>query len=133
MNSQSDKPIQYLKSADLYNINFTVTGGDTFVRDIHLLESAAKRPALVVFGEEQFPTLLDKAAALMESIAYRHLFADGNKRTAIIAVEIFLSRNDCEPVWTDAEIEAFTLEVAQHQHDVPAIAAWLRERVQCGG
>src|SRR5258707_7971733 len=99
MNSPTDKPIRYLTLSDLYNINHTVTNGDTFVRDMHLLESAVKRPALTVFGESQFPTLLEKAAALIHSLAYHHLFADGNKRTAVQAVILFFEFNYYEGTW----------------------------------
>lgn len=130
MNSPTDKPIRYLTLSDLYNINHTVTNGDTFVRDMHLLESAVKRPALTVFGESQFPTLLEKAAALIHSLAYHHLFADGNKRTAVQAVILFLELNDYEVTWKYDTEYPFILEVAQGKHDVEAIAAWLAQYVQ---
>lgn len=132
MNSQSDNPVQYMTVSDIYNINFTVTGGEAFVRDIHLLESAVKRPAIVVFGQEQFPTLVDKAAALMHSLAAHHLFADGNKRTAMMATRVFLERNGCAVTWDEDDLEAYLLEVAQSQHAVEDVAGWLREYVTCG-
>jgi death-on-curing protein len=132
MNLQSDKPVQYMTVSDIYNINFTVTGGETFVRDIHLLESAVKRPAIVVFGQEQFPTLVDKAAALMHSLAAHHLFADGNKRTAMMATRVFLERNGCAVTWDEDDLEAYLLEVAQSQHAVEDVAGWLRDYVTCG-
>lgn len=135
MNSQNDndRSIRYLTVSDLYNINFTVTGGDTFVRDIHLLESAAKRPAIVLFGEPQFPTIIDKAAALMHSLAYHHLFADGNKRTAVRATAYFLELNGYTPTWDEAEAEAFALEVAQHEQEVADIVTWLEQHVTESG
>lgn len=130
MNSNDARPVQYLSVSDLYNINHEVTEGHTFVRDIHLLNSAARRPALSLFGEPQFPTLIDKAAALLESLAYHHLFADGNKRTALRAVTAFLQLNGYDIRW-DYEAEyAFVLEVAQGKHDVPVIAEWLTQYIQ---
>jgi death on curing protein len=134
MNSQHDNnpsaQVRYLTVSDLYNINFTVTGGDTFVRDIHLLESAAKRPQLVLFGQPQFPTLLDKAAALLYGLAYHHLFVDGNKRTATRATAYFLELNGLAPSWDAATVQQFALEVAQGQHDIEAIAAWLGDHTK---
>jgi death-on-curing protein len=130
MNSPTDKPVRYLTYSDLFNINHTVTNGDTFVRDMHLLQSAVKRPALQVFGEPQFPTLLDKAAALIHSLAYHHLFADGNKRTAVQAVTMFLELNGYEVTWKYDTEYPFILEVAQGKHDVEAIAEWLTAYVQ---
>ena len=118
----SDKPIRYLTASDLYNINDTVMDGHTFVRDLHLLDSAAKRPALMLFGEAQFPTIVDKAAALLHSLAYHHLFADGNKRTALLAVTEFMRLNGYRLTWDDATQYALLLEIAQGQHDVPQIA-----------
>lgn len=124
-----DKTI-YLTVNDLYNINEAVTEGLPYVRDRHLLQSAARRPRLSFYGQPQFPTLHDKAAAVMHSLAYHHLFADGNKRTAIRAVKLFLEANGIRPTWTEAEIEAFVLRVAQGEADVPEIAGWLRDHTQ---
>ncbi len=130
MNSTDDKPIRYLSASDLYNINSDVTDNNTWVRDMHLLNSAAHRPAISLFGQPQFPTLLDKAAALLHSLAYHHLFIDGNKRTAVRAVTLFLEQNDYQITWDDETRYTFVLEVAQGKHDVPAIARWLEQHVR---
>jgi death-on-curing protein len=126
MNSSGDDPIRYLSASDLYNLNDEVTGGRTYVRDVHLLNSAAARPALVVFNEVQFPTLTDKAASLLHSLAYHHLFADGNKRTAQKALVLFLHLNGHRLTWDSDTERAFILEVAQGTLDVAQIA----ERLQ---
>lgn len=127
MNSKDSKRIIYLTVSDLYNLNHTITEGDTFVRDVHLLESAAKRPSIVVFGAPQFPTIHDKAAALMHSVAYHHLFADGNKRTAIAAVAQFLVWNGWQATWDDDAAQAFVLGVAQKRYELEQIAAWIAQ------
>jgi death on curing protein len=120
------KSITYLTANDFYSINEEVTGELPFVRDRHLLLSAARRPMLQLFGQEQFPTLLDKAAALLESLARHHLFVDGNKRTAIRAVTLFLEANDVRPIWKAQEEYDFVLSVAKGEQEIPAIVAWLR-------
>ena len=130
MNLSDARPVVYLTASDIYNINDTVTEGHTFVRDINLLNSAVQRPKLVLFGEAQFPTLVDKAASLVQSLAYHHLFADGNKRTAMYALLLFLEKNGYQLEWDNAEQYAFILEIAQGKHDIPAIAAWLAPRIQ---
>jgi death-on-curing protein len=130
MNSTADKPVQYLSASDLYNINNTIMDGNTLVRDMHLLHSAAMRPAISVFGEPQFPTLLDKAATLLHSLAYHHLFVDGNKRTAVEAVTIFLKLNGHEITWNFDTEYPYILEVAQGQHEIPEIAEWLVKYVR---
>jgi death on curing protein len=122
--------VNYLSASDVMNINHSLTAGESAVRDIHLLGAAIKRPALVVFGEEQFPTMADKAAALMHSLAYHHLFFDGNKRTAVEAVTWFLNRNGYDFDYKVERDYEFVLEIAQGKQDVPEIAAWIGERIQ---
>jgi death-on-curing protein len=126
MNSASDKPVRYLTFSELCNINHTVTEGHSAVRDPQLLRSAVQRPRIVLFGESQFPTLLDKAAALLHSLAYHHLFFDGNKRTAALATEMFLEFNGSRLTADPAAAYAFILEVAQGKHAVESIAVWLQ-------
>ncbi len=129
MSLNDDSPIRTLTASDLYNLNDEVTDGHTFVRDLHLLDSAAKRPNLVVFGVEQFPTLIDKAASLLHAVAYHHLFADGNKRTALRAVTLFLQVNGHRLTWDDSTERAFILEIAQGKYDVPQVAERLEQYV----
>lgn len=117
----------YLTPADLYAAAEEAMGREPVVRDRHLLRSAAARPALHHFGQEAYPTLLDKAAALMHSMAAHHLFFDGNKRTATRVTEIFLERNGMRPTWDAESVYQFVLEIAQNMHEVPEIAAWLEQ------
>jgi death on curing protein len=117
--------IHYLTPAELYAAAQDALGREPDVRDRHLLRSAAARPMLQAFGEEAYPSLLDKAAALMHSLAAHHLFFDGNKRAATRATTLFLERNGLQPTWDAAAVYEFVLEIAQGKQDVPAIAAWL--------
>lgn len=117
--------IRYLTPAEIYAIAEEVLGREPDVRDRHLLRSAAKRPMLRYFGEDAYPTLLDKAAALLHSLAAHHLFYDGNKRAAARATIIFLQQNGLEPTWDADDAYQFILEVAQNRHDIPEIARWL--------
>jgi death-on-curing protein len=63
------------------------------LRDRALLESAAARPFQSAFGDDIFPAILDKAAALFHSLIANHAFVDGNKRTAVTAFDHFLLAN----------------------------------------
>ncbi len=118
-------PGRILTANDLYNINGEVTGRMPFVRDYQVLRSTVARPYIVVFGEEQFPTLIDKAAATMHALAAHHVFADGNKRTSVIATRLFLEANGVQPTWTDDEGRDFTLRIAKNEADLDAVRAWL--------
>jgi death on curing protein len=119
--------IHYLTPAEIYTLAQEALGREPDVRDRHLLRSAAARPALHHFGQDAYPTLLDKAAALMHSLAAHHLFFDGNKRTATYVTTVFLQRNGLQPTWDNQQVYDFVLEIAQNKHDVPAIAAWLAD------
>src|SRR5262245_1334711 len=121
---------RYLTAAEIYEIAENVLGRKPDVRDRHLLRSASSRPATQAFRESVYPTLLDKAAALLHSLAAHHLFFDGNKRTATAAAQRFLDENGLEPTWKADEIYQYVLEIAQDKHDVPAIAQWLAEHTQ---
>jgi death on curing protein len=130
MPSQNDKPLRILSASDLYKLNEEVTGYAPFVRDHQVLASTVKRPFLIIFGEEQFPSMIEKAAVLFHSLAAHHVFVDGNKRTATVAVRRFLEENGFKPKWEASEMEAFALKVAKHEAEIEEIAAWLADRVE---
>jgi death-on-curing protein len=62
-------------------------------RDFNLLESAVSRPFQTVFGQDAYPTILEKSVALFHSLVSNHPFHDGNKRTAVSTLYIFLLAN----------------------------------------
>jgi death-on-curing protein len=63
--------------------------GDVEVRDIGLLDSAAARPRSTAFGEDAYPSLHHKAAALLHSLARTQPLVDGNERLALAATIAF--------------------------------------------
>jgi death-on-curing protein len=97
------------------------------VRDYGLLESALARPKASVFGQDAYPDLWQKAAALMESLARNHALVDGNKRIAWYATWVLLQINGyaLRADFDVNEAETFVLSVCQGQLDVPKIAEML--------
>ncbi|MBB5935244.1 type II toxin-antitoxin system death-on-curing family toxin [Streptomyces zagrosensis] len=98
--------------------------GASEVRDYGLLESALARPQASVFGQDAYPDVWQKAAALMESLARNHAMVDGNKRLAWYATWVFLHINGhplAEGFDVD-EAERFVLSVCQGELDVPKTA-----------
>lgn len=85
--------IEYLDLDDLLDIARAAVGEDVAVADYGLLESALARPRASVFGEDAYPDLHLKAAALMHSLARNHALVDGNKRLAWTACRTFLAIN----------------------------------------
>jgi death-on-curing protein len=81
------------------------------VGDYGLLESAIARPQSTVFGEDAYPTLHEKAAALLQSLATNHALIDGNKRTGFVATALFYEFNG-RSIPADAEDELFDLVIA---------------------
>ena len=90
-----------------------------------LLESSVSAPC-PVFGHEQYPSLVDKAAVLLHSLVRNHPFNDGNKRTAIHACSVFLSINGLtlRPV-ADMDIADFVVEVAEGQYTFEEIKEYI--------
>ena len=82
-----------LDLADLLRIAGWVIGPDYAVRDFGLLDSAAARPQATVFGQDAYPTIHDKAAALLQSVVSNHALIDGNKRLGLAAVIVFYGVN----------------------------------------
>lgn len=97
---------------------------ELLIRDAGLLESAIARPQTTVFGEDAYPSLYRKAAALMESIARNHALVDGNKRLAWLATAVFLLLNyvDLQAPSVD-DGEGFVLAVASGEYDLHQIEA----------
>jgi death-on-curing protein len=99
-------------------------GGAPGTRDLGLFESALARPRnLALYGQ---PDIADLAAAYGCGIARNHPFIDGNKRTAFVAVELFLLLNEQELVANDANCVLTMLAVAAGSLDEAAFATWLR-------
>jgi death on curing protein len=96
------------------------------IRDVGLLDSAINRPRSSAFGEDAYPTLTLKAAALLHSVTNNHALVDGNKRIGWLCVVVFFDLNGFSVDLSDDEAFALVWEVAGSSIDVPTIAARLR-------
>jgi death-on-curing protein len=92
---------RYLTAEDALTIARIAIGSTPHLRDAGLLDSACHRPSATVFGEDAYPTLILKAAALLHSLTANLPFIDGNKRTAWLATVVFLRDNGAEVITTD--------------------------------
>ena len=88
------------------------SGGSSGVRDMNAVESALAQPRMTFGGQELYPTLGEKAAALGFSLVSNHPFIDGNKRIGHAALEIFLSLNGFEISAPVDEAEKIVLRLA---------------------
>ncbi|MGQ0623506.1 MAG: type II toxin-antitoxin system death-on-curing family toxin [Sporichthyaceae bacterium] len=112
---------RYLTTEDLLAL-IQLTGAATAVRDVGLLESAAARPQASVFGEDAYPDLHTKAAAMLESLVRNHPLVDGNKRLGWLATATFYRMNGHRLRVADDPGYDFVIAVAQGRLDVAAIA-----------
>ena len=119
--------MQYVTVEEVIAINAEVLGTTSGLRDAGLLASAVGRPAQIVFGGDAYPTLWDKVAALMESIALNHAFIDGNKRTAVIAAIHLLNWNGWDLLADQMELVTVTVDVVEHRIDREKLAEWIQE------
>lgn len=102
-------------------------GGGAGVRDAGLFESALARPVnLAHYGT---PDAADLAAAYGYGLARNHPFVDGNKRTAFVAVELFLALNGWDLLASDADCVVTMLNLAVGDLEEAAFAAWLRGHI----
>lgn len=123
--------IEYLDTDDLVELAAGLLGDPPPVRDLGLLGSAAARPQATAFGEDAYPDLWTKAAALLHSIVKNHALVDGNKRLGWLAAAVFLEINGTSVahVSNDAVYD-FVIGVTTGGDDVGAIAERLQALVE---
>lgn len=116
----------FLDLEDLLHVGRRTLGAEPMVRDHGLLESALARPRVTLFGEDAYPTLNQKAGALLHSLARNHGLVDGNKRLALAATIAFLGVNGRKLTLSNDEAYELVIAVATGElEDVPAIAGVL--------
>lgn len=115
---------------EIHTLVIHETGGSAGLRDLGRLESAIATQAQVVFGEELYPDVYHKAAALIRGVIGDHPFVEGNKRTAMLTALTLLSVNGVSFRGPKGSIEDFAVKVAVDHLDVPAIAQWLQKNTK---
>ena len=105
------------------------SGGSTGIHNVGALESALAQPHMTFGGEDLYPTILEKAAALGFSLIRNHPFVDGNKRTGHAAMEVFLVLNGYEIDASVDEQEQTILQLAAGELAREVFSEWLRTHV----
>jgi death-on-curing protein len=119
----------YLTLPELMHVAERTLGSDVPVRDHGLLASALARPQATAFGVDAYPSLDEKAAALLHSLARNHALVDGNKRLALAATIAFLGLNGRRLTLSNDEAYVLVMDVASGRlDDVSSIA----ERLEAG-
>lgn len=116
----------HLEYGDLLHVADRTLGCDLAIRDAGMLQAALARPTATVFGKDAYPSITEKAAALLHSLARNHGLVDGNKRLALAATFTFLGVNGLRLTLTNDEAYDLVMEVAAGEvEDIGMTAARL--------
>ena len=114
---------------DLHRSQLARYGGLGGLRDSGALEAAVARPQMTFGGEDLYQDVAAKAAALLHWVVLNHPFIDGNKRTAFVAVELFLALNGLELQASDEDCVMTMLALAAGELTEERFADWIRSHV----
>lgn len=114
---------------NIHQILIEKFGGATGVRDNKALESAINRPFATFDQQELYPTAVDKAASILESIVVNHPFQDGNKRTGYTLMRLTLLQAGYDIEADQAEKYNFVISIASGEKHIDQIKDWLKRRL----
>ena len=97
------------------------------IRDKSLLASAVNAPFQTFMGNDLYPSIYDKAAQLCYGIANNHPFTDGNKRTALHSMYVYLIINGYDITATQQDVENLIINVAAGRMNNTELSKWLQE------
>jgi len=122
--------IRYLALAEILELHRSVIerwGGASGIRDLGALESALAQPRQSFAGQDLYPDITSKAAALCYSLVLNHPFVDGNKRIGHAAMETFLMINSHELRAAIDEQEQIMLDLAAGKLSRDTFAEWVQQ------
>jgi death-on-curing protein len=118
---------RHLTTEQALRIARHAVGGPIEVRDLGLLDAAVNRPRASVLGQDAYPDMFTKAAALLHSLVRNHPLVDGNKRLAWLATYVFCAKNGIALDPTDDEAYGLVMALAAGElDDLEVVAAALR-------
>ena len=126
--------IEYLDVDDLVALAVALLGEPPPIRDLGLLAAAAARPQASAFGDDAYPNLWAKAAALLHSVVKNHPLVDGNKRLGWLACAVFLDLNGADPtVASNDDVYDLVMHIAARPIEVDELARRLRATISANG
>jgi death-on-curing protein len=114
----------------IHNLLIKTFGGSSGVRDFQALESALSRPFQTFDNVELYPSIIEKAASLLESLLANHPFVDGNKRTGYVLMRLFLKKNGMDIIADEETKYQFVIDVASGVKRYDDILIWLEDFVE---
>jgi death-on-curing protein len=114
----------------LHDEQLALFGGSQGILDEGVVRSSLAQASMTAFGQYLHEDIAHMAAAYLFHFAANQGFADGNKRTAVIAAATFLGINGYEMTATEDELYDATMEVANGRWDKAMVADWIRDRLR---
>jgi death on curing protein len=126
---------RYLSVEQVVSLHQSLTGllsGDPGVRDLRALDAAVAKPTLVFDGEDLYPSLAAKAAALLHALVSTAPFVTASKGTAAVAAECFLAANGVGLKATDQDLVQLLTSTERGELGTESITVWMRQRMAKG-
>ena len=123
-------PIKYIPDELVLTIHADVLqryGGEPGLRDRGLLESALAQPRMTFGGKDIHKTVFEKAAAYGFHICNNHPFVDGNKRVALVLMDLFLQKNGWQIIAAEEDTYSMMMSLASGKLSKSTLSSWLKE------
>lgn len=123
--------IRYLSVEQVLSLHQSLTGplsGDPGIRDLRALDAAVARPALTFEGEDLYPTLPAKAAALLCALVTSAPLLTASQGTAAVAAECFLAANGLALSATDQDLAQLVTAIERGEMGLEAVGIWVSQR-----
>ena len=124
---------RYLSAEQVLSLHQGLTGllsGDPGIRDLRALDAAVTKPTLVFEGEDLYPSLAAKAAALLHALVTMAPFVTASKGTAAVAAECFLAANGLALVATDQDLVQLITAIEKGELGIEPLTVWVSQRLQ---
>jgi len=119
--------VEYLSLPDVVELAARLLGDPPPIRDMGLLGSAVARPQTTLYGDDAYPDLWAKAAALLHSLVKNHPLVDGNKRLGWLATAVFFEINGVTTTnISNDDVYDLVMDVSANPWEIDAIADRLR-------
>ena len=114
--------MKYLSAEDIIKINVMVIGKyspkePVGIADPNSLQMIIEQPKQEIFGKILYPNIYSKAAIVWINLIKKHPFKNANKRTAVLALHMFLAINGFQSNLSLSDGLEKTIEIATFQGD----------------
>lgn len=127
--------MQYLTEKDIITLNIYVIkkyspNEQIGVKEPTALNMLVNAPKQYVFGQEQYATLELKAANLVRNLVQKHVFYNGNKRTTLMTLIVFLKMNGYQFNASNEEVADYMVKIATDDLQEADIQQWIKKHIQ---